>query len=339
MLTSLPYHSLFYELVKMVAPEYFENGLTALEAVCHNIDHWPRPSPGKILSLPTMGNVIHLQIPTKADHTSSVRALAETVPRSPNTVIIPSISQINYYQLLRPVLAHFELLWELVVLCEPIVVIAPSPTLVAQAVEALVSLIRPLKYMSDYRPYFTIHDTEFKDITTKTQAPPAMIIGVTNPFFNKALDHWPHVLRLGEVTHSSGKLSTAKGLYSRRNSGNVSADEVPSKPGLYTAYKPCLRSDRTLYRLLSASESLPGKRPLEAQNVIIHKHILELTTSFVIPLERYLASLMPLKRDVLPWKLPPQLKPFDVQHFLGSLEIQGPQLTSKVKGSWSDLYR
>jgi hypothetical protein len=85
------------------------------------------------------------------------------------------------------------------------VVIAPSPTLVAQAVEALVSLIRPLKYMSDYRPYFTIHDTEFKDITTKTQAPPAMIIGVTNPFFNKALDHWPHVLRLGEVTHSSGK--------------------------------------------------------------------------------------------------------------------------------------
>jgi hypothetical protein len=118
MLTSLPYHSLFYELVKMVAPEYFENGLTALEAVCHNIDHWPRPSPGKILSLPTMGNVIHLQIPTKADHTSSVRALAETVPRSPNTVIIPSISQINYYQLLRPVLAHFELLWELVVLCE-----------------------------------------------------------------------------------------------------------------------------------------------------------------------------------------------------------------------------
>ena len=54
---------------------------------------------------------------------------------------------------------------------QPIVVIAPSPTLVAQAVEALVSLIRPLKYMSDYRPYFTIHDTEFKDITTKTQAP------------------------------------------------------------------------------------------------------------------------------------------------------------------------
>ena len=54
---------------------------------------------------------------------------------------------------------------------QPIVVMAPSPTLVAQAVEALVSLIRPLKYYSDYRPYFTIHNTEFKDLTTKKQAP------------------------------------------------------------------------------------------------------------------------------------------------------------------------
>lgn len=47
----------------------------------------------------------------------------------------------------------------------------PSPTLVVQAVEALISLIRPLKYYSDYRPYFTIHDTDFRDVTTKKQAP------------------------------------------------------------------------------------------------------------------------------------------------------------------------
>ena len=77
----------------------------------------------------------------------------------------------SIFRLLQPVLAHFELLWELVLLNEPIAVTAPSPTLVAQAVEALVSLMRPLKYQSDYRPYFTIHDTEFKDITTKTQSP------------------------------------------------------------------------------------------------------------------------------------------------------------------------
>ena len=33
------------------------------------------------------------------------------------------------------------------------------------------SIIWPLRYSSDYRPFFTIHDSEFKEYTTKTQAP------------------------------------------------------------------------------------------------------------------------------------------------------------------------
>lgn len=110
------------------------------------------------------------------------------------------------------------------------------------------SLIGPQKYCSDYRPYFTIHDSEFKEYTTKTQAPyvhglnsilncflvlklhcllhvhcnsifcnqtmnvngllsyiyfyffrPSVILGVTNPFFAKTLQHWPHIIRIGEM--------------------------------------------------------------------------------------------------------------------------------------------
>ena len=33
------------------------------------------------------------------------------------------------------------------------------------------SCISRLKYFSDFRPYFTIHDSEFKEYTTRTQAP------------------------------------------------------------------------------------------------------------------------------------------------------------------------
>ena len=33
------------------------------------------------------------------------------------------------------------------------------------------SMIAPLKYCNDFRPYFTIHDSEFKEFTTRTQAP------------------------------------------------------------------------------------------------------------------------------------------------------------------------
>lgn len=33
------------------------------------------------------------------------------------------------------------------------------------------SCLQPLQFCCDYRPYFTIHDSEFKEFTTRTQAP------------------------------------------------------------------------------------------------------------------------------------------------------------------------
>ena len=31
---------------------------------------------------------------------------------------------------------------------------------------------------------------------------PQVILGVTNPFFAKALDHWPHIIKAGDHTSS-----------------------------------------------------------------------------------------------------------------------------------------
>jgi len=60
-------------------------------------------------------------------------------------------------------------------------------------------MIVPLKHCADYRPFFTIHDSEFKEYTTNAHAPPSVILGVTNPFFAKTLQNWPHIIRLGEA--------------------------------------------------------------------------------------------------------------------------------------------
>lgn len=65
-------------------------------------------------------------------------------------------------------------------------------------------MIAPLKYCADHRPYFTIHDSEFKEYTTDAPSPPAVILGVTNPFFAKTLQHWPHIIRISNGT-SNGK--------------------------------------------------------------------------------------------------------------------------------------
>ena len=52
------------------------------------------------------------------------------------------------------------------------------------------SMIWPLKYAKDYRPYFTIHDSEFTEYTTKTQAPfvllPAVCYNSCNDVYTEA---------------------------------------------------------------------------------------------------------------------------------------------------------
>lgn len=72
-----------------------------------------------------------------------------------------------------------------------------------------ISMITPLKYFADHRPYFTIHDSEFKEYTMDAPTPPAVILGVTNPFFAKTLQHWPHIIRISNGG-TSGKFSTGE---------------------------------------------------------------------------------------------------------------------------------
>ncbi|MBZ3889226.1 Protein DENND6A [Sciurus carolinensis] len=201
---------------------------------------------------------------------------------------------------LEAVFLHSQMLWELVLLGEPLVVMAPSPSESSETVLALVNCISPLKYFSDFRPYFTIHDSEFKEYTTRTQAPPSVILGVTNPFFAKTLQHWPHIIRIGDL-------------------------------------KPA--DTRIWVLIISSFKGVQQKRPSEAQSVILRRYFLELTQSFIIPLERYVASLMPLQKSISPWKSPPQLRQFLPEEFMKTLEKTGPQLTSRIKGDWIGLYR
>lgn len=59
----------------------------------------------------------------------------------------------------------------------------------------------------------------------------------------------------------------------------------------------------------------------------------------MIPLERYMASLMPLQKNLSPYKGTPLLKPFNPDDFLATLDTAGPQLTTGIKGDWANLYR
>ena len=64
-------------------------------------------------------------------------------------------------------------------------------------------MIAPLPYAAEARPYFTIHDSEFKEFTQRQQGSVPIILGVTNPFFSKTLQHWPHLIRMAD--NNNGK--------------------------------------------------------------------------------------------------------------------------------------
>ncbi|XP_041975641.1 protein DENND6B [Aricia agestis] len=326
LLTRLPFINLFYKVIQLIAPKHFEDGESSLEAACHDINRWPVLDAGQNMMLPVMGSVFQSYIPNhqtgKVARSDILKPLESlNVPH-----ILASIQDVNVFDPLSSLISHLHLLWELVLTAEPIVVMASSPTDSSALVQALTNLIQPLPYTAEHRPYFTIHDSEFKEFTRKQFNPPCIILGVTNPFFTKTLQHWPHTIKLSDSSSIKTKL---------RKVGSVK--HLDSAPGLYTQYKPFLEKDKAIIKKLH--NGMRTERPTEVQTAMVKRHLLELTQSFMIPLERYMASLMPLQKNISPFRAPPIPNPFNPEDFFASLQHAGPHLTTGIKGDWIGLYR
>lgn len=141
--------------------------------------------------------------------------------------------------------------------------------------------------------------------------------------------HWPHTIRLIEGHQPSPQQKLRKVKSSSRL--------LELSPGVYTQYKPFLHKDQSIIKKVMLG--VKTSRPSAAQSALLRRHLLELTQSFMIPLERYMASLMPLQKDISPFKAAPMPNQFKQDEFLGTLEVSGPQLTSKLRGDWEGLYK
>jgi hypothetical protein len=85
--------------------------------------------------------------------------------------------EVGLYSVFRGLSAHLWHLWELVITGQPIMVIGASPALCGDAVLALVSLISPLEFCADYRPYFTLFDPDFQQVAAMLDAHHPQISG------------------------------------------------------------------------------------------------------------------------------------------------------------------
>ncbi|XP_016067138.1 PREDICTED: protein DENND6B [Miniopterus natalensis] len=138
LVSRLPFIRLFQTLLGLIAPEYFDKLAPCLEAVCNEIDQWPAPVPGQTLNLPVVGVVLQVHVPSRAEKPeSSPLKQCDQENLLPAPMVLSSVHELDLFSCLQPVLTHVQTLWELMLLGEPLVVLAPSPTVSSEMVLAL----------------------------------------------------------------------------------------------------------------------------------------------------------------------------------------------------------
>mmetsp|Transcript_16897 Transcript_16897/g.23515 ORF Transcript_16897/g.23515 Transcript_16897/m.23515 type:complete len:626 (+) Transcript_16897:40-1917(+) len=358
LLTDHGNHPLYERVIHIVAPLFFQFGTPLIEAAFQNISTWPPPKSGERFELPLLGNIIQFEVPSSVPIYIG-RGLQNrndfTAKRYQSLV---NFHGLNQYLIFQGIHSKLWALWELVLTAQPILVMANSPHNSSHAVNALVSLISPLQYGGVYRPYFTIHDTDFNRISQLFQSNFSAngkgsghfsvnnntepldtelnyIIGATNPFFLKAWS-MPHIISISQSKKSKH--------------GSEIFSNGPSSPGGHyvefkSKYKSLIKFNKTqLLDLIKSSDSPRMPDPLEPitntpQNDEIRKYFLQITQMFLTPLERYFATLLPAPNQISLFKRPPRLKDFVEEDFISQVMAAKKPILGGTKTNEVELYR
>ncbi|KAJ4821931.1 hypothetical protein Tsubulata_041966 [Turnera subulata] len=373
-----PFSSVFKPLLQIMGPLFFDIGKKALEHIAAYVSMWPVPAPGKLMELPIGNAVLKVNLPPAHCLPLEVGMFEESAssmaPFLPNNQSIPQglFHDSDIFGSFRGILLQLWVLWELLLIGEPILIIGPTPSQCCEAVASLVSLVAPLPCSVDFRPYFTIHDPEFARLNSLQQgsAFPSMVLGVTNLFFLKALRSIPHVVSVGTpapnanrapfASKSTGRIpgrpegfglqqlslkrfspSSLLTAVKLRRDGPLSL-MTEHKEAIWSTYTATTKPDTSiLNRLVDAGMSPRVEESMSVvNNEILRRHFLELTTNFLAPFGPYFRATTPSEGSS-PFVDPPPLLPFNSDEFLASLSARGVGkfLSKRMRSNWLDLYK
>lgn len=379
-LSHYPYSSVFRPLLQIMGPLYFDIGKKALNYIAASVSSWASPLPGQLMELPIGNATLKVHLPPAHSLPLDGRMFVEELT-SPMAPFLPSNQSVpqglfhdsDLFGIFRGLLMQLWRLWELLLIGEPILVIAPTPPQCCEAVAGLVSLIAPLLCSVDFRPYFTIHDPEFAQLNSLQEGStfPPLVLGVTNLFFLKALRNVPHIVSVGSPASNSNRLA----MSSRSSIGKMPDGQdgfglpqlslkkfSPSnflnavklrrdgplclmtehREAIWSTYTAITKPDTSiLNRLIDAGMSPRVEESMSVvNNEILRRHFLELTTNFLAPFGPYFRATTPSEGSS-PFLDPPPLPHFDRDEFLASLSARGPGkfLLKRMRSNWLDLYR
>ncbi|KAK3225702.1 hypothetical protein Dsin_005564 [Dipteronia sinensis] len=379
-LSHCPYSSVFRPLLQIMGPLYFDIGKKAIEHIAAYVSMWPSPVPGKLMELPIGNATLKVNLPPSHSLPLESGMLFEEstssmAPFLPNNQSVPQglFHDSDIFGTFRGLLLQLWVLWELLLIGEPILIIAPTPPQCCEAVASLVSLIAPLLCSIDFRPYFTIHDPEFAHLNALQEGDtfPPMVLGVTNLFFLKSLRNIPHVVSVGSLAPNSNRATLASRASTGRIAGRAEGFGLqqlslkkfsPSnlfnavklrrdgplclmtehKEAIWSTYAATTKPDTSiLNRLIDAGMSPRVEESMSVvNNEILRRHFLELTTNFLAPFGPYFRTITPSEGSS-PFIDPPPLPSFNADEFLSSLSARGAGkfLLKRMRSNWLDLYR
>ncbi|KAE9409613.1 hypothetical protein BT96DRAFT_984670 [Gymnopus androsaceus JB14] len=306
-LTSHPYPAFFSAISSIFGPMSQEHGAQCSKQLvtisrhgmiyfldhdltdAHSSKKRPDPTPGTMLEIGFLGTVLQVEIPHSGDDAQQLSRTMLKEQFNPKLHILASAPPFNPPPILlfEASLSHLWLIWECVVLCKPILLFGSSPAQTSQAAWWFRDILRPIPLAGDIRPYFTIHDKDHSLLVNKLPPKPGLILGVTNPYFDRSCAHWPHILSLGRYIPPNTATRT------------TTATATPGPiPGWMTRLrKRYISKDRVLLKQLEDACRGSEQQKIDA-SLSLRLHFCSRTNELLIPLTRYLHTLIPTPTEV-----------------------------------------
>jgi hypothetical protein len=247
------------EFVRVMAPLFFTYGPEVLEVACVECMAWPLP--GKHESqLSVAGTHIYSQ-------------------PYPSTDLFQDIPLFSTFGSLS---VGLWLLWELVLTGQQILVLGPTPDRCSKAVLGICSLISPIPLAVDFRPFFTMFDRDFAAISRADNTTP-VIVGGTNPFLLRSLEHFPNVVSLGSHRVDSDDTQVARRNQTLRS---LLRNRRWERSMVLTREEPLVIKDEKLLSTLRKLGTDP-KATIAENNEKLRRAFRDITKRFLEPLEAF----------------------------------------------------
>ena len=230
---------------------------------------------------------------------------------------------INLFQTFHNILPSLWYIWELSLTSSTVLFIAKTPAVCSHIVLGMVSIISPIIFRGDYRPYFTLYDPDFRHF--QLSAHTSVVIGTTNPFFFRAFESFPNIVHVPTEHNAAYDSSFSANIKVRNETDNP--EDIPAGH-IYVKNQPLIGVNKTVLNQLMNPLSLNNSDEdansfASINNSILRRHFYELTNQFLAPFQKYFNPVNPnlANNEIFnPFLHPPILPIFNEKSFLEEIE-------------------